>query len=73
MLPLYVFNGSSGRIITELDLPFVIISSVLMTDLFYKALILQGEISSLSLLGLKGLTTVEQIANSRLQVFLINT
>ena len=44
-----------------------------MTDLFYNALILQGEISSWSLLGLKGLITVEQIPNSRLQVFLINT
>ena len=57
----------------ELDSPSVIISSVLMTNLFYKALILQGEISSWSLLSLKGLITVEQIANSRLQVFLINT
>ena len=44
-----------------------------MTNLFYKALILQGEISSWSLLRLKGLITVEQIANSRLQVFPINT
>ena len=37
-----------------LDLSCVIMSVILMTALFYKALILQGEIWGWSLLGLKG-------------------
>ena len=40
-------------------------SVILMTTLFYKALILQGEIWCWSLLGLKGLTsTVQQKGES---------
>ena len=37
----------------------VIVSVILITTLFYKALILQGEIWCWSLLGLKGLTKTQ--------------
>ena len=40
----------------QLDSSSLIMYSILMTTLFSKALILQGEISCGSLLGLKGLT-----------------
>ena len=39
----------------QLDSSCVIMSLILMTTLFYKAVILQGEIWRWSLLGLKGL------------------
>ena len=39
----------------QLDSSCVIMSSILMTTVFYKAVILQGEIWHWSLLGLKGL------------------
>ena len=46
MLPLYVFNRRSGENLLkyQLDSSCVIMSSILMTTVFYKAVILQGEI-----------------------------
>ena len=41
----------------------VIMFAILMTTLFYKALILQGEIWSWSLLGLKGLSPKQILQN----------
>ena len=57
LLSLYVFNRSSGQNLLkyQLDSSCVIRSSILMTTVFYKAVILQGEIWRWSLLGLKGL------------------
>ena len=60
LLSLCVFNRRSGENLLkyQLDSSSVIMSSILMTTLFYKALILQGEICCWSLLGLKGLTSI---------------
>ena len=57
LLSLYVFSGSSGENLLkyQLDASCVIMSLILMNTLFYKAVILQGEIWLWSLLGLKGL------------------
>ena len=59
-LPLFIFYKSSVEklIKYQADSSCVIMSVILMTTLFYKALILQGEIWCWSLLGLKGLSTV---------------
>ena len=45
LLPLYVFNRSSGENLLKYQLysSWVIMSLILMTTLFYKALILEGE------------------------------
>ena len=58
LLPLFISYRRSGEklIKHQANLSCVIISVILTTILFYKALILQGEIWCWSLLGLKGLT-----------------
>ena len=48
---------------------WVIMSVILMTTLFYKALILQGEIWCWSLLGLKGLTVPVKLALPQLLLY----
>ena len=57
LLPLFIsYRSSGGKLIKyQANSSYVIISIILMTTLFYKALILQGEIWCSSLLGLKGL------------------
>ena len=57
MLSLHIFNISSGENLlkNQLDSSCVIMSLILITTLFYKAVILQCEIWCWSLLGLKGL------------------
>ena len=57
LLPLFIFyrNGAEKFIKYQANSSCVIISLILMTTLFYKALILQGEIWCWSFLGLKGL------------------
>ena len=46
LLPLFISYGSSGEklIKFQANSTFVIISVILMTTLFFKALVLQGEI-----------------------------
>ena len=58
MLPLFISYRSSGEklIRYQANSSCVIMSVILMTTLFYKTLILQGEIWCWSLLGLKGLS-----------------
>ena len=53
----YTFSIESGENLLkfQVDSSSLIMYSILMTTLFSKALILQGEISCWSLLGLKGL------------------
>ena len=60
LLPLFISYRSSGEklIKYQANSSCVIMSVILMTTLFYKALILQGEIWWWSLLGLKGLNLV---------------
>ena len=60
LLPLFISYRSSGEklIKYQANSSCVIMSVILMTTLFYKALILQGEIWCWSLLGLKGLKRV---------------
>ena len=55
--PIFISYRSSGKklIKYQANSSCVIMSVILMTTLFYKALILQGEIWRWSLLGLKGL------------------
>ena len=57
LLPLFISYGSSGEklIKFQANSTFVIISVILMTTLFFKALVLQGEIWCWSLLRLEGL------------------
>ena len=57
LLPLFISYSRSGEklIKYQSNSSCVIMSVILMTTLFYKALILQGEIWCWSLLGLKGL------------------
>ena len=56
LLPLFISYRSSGeKLIKYQAISCVIMSVILMTTLFYKALILQGEIWCWSLLMLKGL------------------
>ena len=57
LLPLFISYRSSGEklIKYQANSSCVIMSVILMTTLFYKVLILQGEIWCWSLLGLKGL------------------
>ena len=58
LLPLFIFYRSSGEklIKYQANSSCVIMSVILITTLFYKALILRGEIWCWSLLGLKGLS-----------------
>ena len=58
LLPLFIYHRSSGEklIKYQSDTSCVIMSVILMTTLFYKALILQWEIWCWSLLGFKGLS-----------------
>ena len=44
LLPLFIFNRSSGEKLIEYQAHCEIMSVILMTILFYRALILQGEI-----------------------------
>ena len=57
LLPIFIFYRSSGEKLTKFQAnsPCLIMSVILMTTLFYKAIILQGEIWCWSLLGIKGL------------------
>ena len=57
MLPLFISYRSSGEKLIKYqeNSSCVIMSVILTTTLFYKALTLQGEIWYWSLLGLKGL------------------
>ena len=57
LLPLFISYRSSGEKIIkyQANLSCVIMSIILITTLFYKALILQGEIWCWSLVGLEGL------------------
>ena len=57
LLSLYIFNRNSEESLLkyQLDSSCVIMSFILMITLFYKTVILQGEIWRWSLLGLKGL------------------
>ena len=57
LLSLHFFNRSSGENLLkyQLDSSSLIMTPILMTTLFSKAMILLGEISCWSLLGLKGL------------------
>ena len=59
LLPLFISYRSGGEklIKYQANSSCVIVSVIFMTTLFYKALILQGEIWCWSLLGLKGLTS----------------
>ena len=61
-MSLFVFNRSSGKNLLkyQLDSSSVIRSSILMTTVFYKEVILQGEIWHWSLLGLKGLRNAQR-------------
>ena len=63
LLPLFISYRSSGEklIKYQANTSCVIMSIILMTTLFYKALILQGEIWCWSLLGLKGLKEIQPI------------
>ena len=58
LLSLFILYRSSGEkmIKYQANSSFVILSLILITTLFYKALILQGEIRCWSLSWLKGLT-----------------
>ena len=58
----YLFSRSSGKNLLkyQLDSSSVIRSSILMTTVFYKEVILQGEIWHWSLLGLKGLRNAQR-------------
>ena len=59
LLPLFISYRSSGeKLIKYQSNSSMIMSMILMTTLFYKALILQGEIWCWSLLGLKGLVSL---------------
>ena len=62
LLPLFISYKSSGEklIKYQADSSCVIMSVILMTTLFYKALILQGEIWCWSPLGLKELSKLKQ-------------
>ena len=56
LLPLFISYRSSGeKLINIQQIDRVIVCIILMTNLFYKALILQGEIWCWSLSGLQGL------------------
>ena len=63
--PLFILCRRSGEkfIKYQANSSRVIMSVILMTTLFYKALILQGEIWCWSLLGLKGLKWSDKIAS----------
>ena len=65
MFVLYVFNKSSKENLLkyQLDSSCVTMSSILMTTVFYRAVILKGEIWHWSLLGLKGLTENEVLCS----------
>ena len=67
LLPLFISYRSSGEklIKYQANSSCVIMSVILMTTLFYKALILQGEIWCWSLLGLKGLISAKAVEFSR--------
>ena len=62
LLPLFIsYRSSAEKLIKyQANSSCVIMSVILMTTLFYKALILQGEIWCWSLLGLKGLTKMSR-------------
>ena len=63
MLPLFISYRSSGEKLIKYQThsSCVIVSVILMTSLFYKAWILQGEIWCWSLLGLKGLIRAKAV------------
>ena len=65
LLPLFIFYRSCGEklIKHQANSSWVIMSVILMTTLFYKALILQGKIWYWSLLGLKGLSKLESFCD----------
>ena len=65
MFSLYVFNKSSKENLLkyQLDSSCVTMSSIIMTTVFYRAVILQGEIWHWSLLGLKALTENEVLCS----------
>ena len=65
LLPLFISYKSSGEksIKYQADSSCVIMSVILMTTLFDRALILQGEIWCWSLLGLQGLKWSDKIAS----------
>ena len=62
LLPLSISYRSSGEKLIKYssNSSCVIMSVILMTTLFYKASIVQGEIWCWSLLGLKGLTSLKR-------------
>jgi len=72
-LALFISNRSSREklIKYQANTSCVIMSVILMTTLFYKALILQGEIWCWSLLGLKGLNKGSQLNLLRLNLLVL--
>ena len=73
LLSLFISYRSSGEklIKYQANSSCVIMSVILITTLFYKALILQGEIWCWSLLGLKGLKQLDATKSVFLNVFTI--
>ena len=70
MSPLFIYYRSSGEKLTkyQANTCCVIMFLILITTLFYKASLLQGEIWCLSLLVFKGLNGKKEIPNSLFQV-----
>ena len=67
LLPLFISYRSSGEklIKYQANSSCVIMSLILMTPLFYKALISRGETWCWSLLGLKGLTNLWALCDAK--------